>query len=179
MTPTATAPPQATPGLVFDNWTLVDAPVNLRDGATSPLVAFINQNNSQTIRNLSTAQPNTNRETLYFASPTNPRNRTAILELDASSNDQIYISPRGNSIAYFVDQFGIGGLYALDLTVGLSGRIMAIEDNLVQRGISSKPAWRPDGQILAVTVETGYSLDILGFDVTTSTWVEYRTGRIL
>jgi Tol biopolymer transport system component len=160
------------PGLVFDNWNLIDFPETIIGGTDNPLVAFINENNSETIRNLSTAQPNTNRETLYFASPTNPSNRIPILELDASTSRQIYLAPRGNSVAYFAGGFGTSGLYVLDLnTTGLSGRILAIEDSLAQRGIFSAPVWNPDGSILAVVVETGYSLDILGFDLATSTWL--------
>lgn len=165
-----TRTPQPTPIRFFDNWQMVQIPENLADGVDTVQLAFLNRNNSETIRNLSTAQPPTDTETLYFASPSNPLNRTPILELDSATGNQVYVAPRGNAVAYFVDDLAdVTGLYVLDLQVGLSGRILTI-DSLLQRNISTEPVWRPDGGMLTVTVETGYSLDILGFDVATSTW---------
>ena len=182
LTPTATDTPTITPTPVntalptpvlgFDRWELVDIPENVRTGLVGPRIIFINQNNSETIRNLSTAQPPTNNETIYLASPTNPTDRVALVELEAATNEQVYIAPRGNALAYFVDDSSQArtGLYVLDVSNAISGRILQMP-SLVQRGIFSEPAWKPDGSLLAVTVETGYSLDILVFDVATSNWL--------
>lgn len=170
LTPTPSITPQATPSFRFDNWELADIPENLRDGVDGLFVVFINQNDRETIANLSTAQPATNLETLYYASPTNPANRIAILELSASTGDQIYIAPRGNAIAYFkADLPGATGLYILNFSAGLGGRVLAIP-SLVQRGIFSKPSWSPDGTQLAVAVATGYDIDIFSFQADGSSW---------
>jgi Tol biopolymer transport system component len=158
LTPSIT--PQATTAFLFDNWEMVDIPEIIRDGIDNPLIAFVNRNDSETITNLSTAQPTTNVETLYFASPSNPANRTTILELTASTGDQIYVAPPGNAVAYFKeDPFGTTGLYILDLSIGLSGRILPLP-SLVQRGIFSEPTWKPDGSRLAIALATDYDMDI-------------------
>jgi Tol biopolymer transport system component len=156
---------------IFDYWELIQIPENVRDGLNNPYIVFINSNNSETIGNLSTAEPTTNTETLYYVSPTNPADRISILEISASTSGHIYVSPQGNAVAYFVEDPGQAatGLYILDVATGLSGRILPVE-SLVQRGIISKPAWTPDGSQVAVVVETGYDLDIYAFDMATSTW---------
>lgn len=172
ITPTPLNTPYPTPVLRFDQWRTVSSiPESIADGLDGPLIAFVNQNNSETITNLSTGQPPTNSETLYFASPFNRADRTAILELDSSTNNQIYVSPRGNAVAYFVDSLSADarGLYVLDVTSGLSGRILPV-DSLLTRGIFNQPVWRPDGSVVTVVVETGYSLDILAFEIGTSSW---------
>lgn len=171
ITPTSANTPLPTPVLFFDEWKLVDLPDSIRQGIASPRVVFINQNNSETIRNLSTAQPPTNNETLYFASPSNPADRVPILNLNASTNDQVYIAPRGNGVAYFVTnstEFATG-LYVLDIPNAFSGRVLPV-NSLVTRGIFNEPTWNPDGSQLAVVVESGYSLDIMLFELATSTW---------
>jgi len=129
-------------------------------------LVYVNQNNSENISNLSTAQPPTNTETIYYAQPANPRGRIPILELEASTNDQIFVAPAGNAIAYFVDSLSrdVRGLYTLDVEFGLTGRILAT-DSLNVRGIINTPSWKPDGSILAIAVEGGYSTEIFGFDV--------------
>jgi Tol biopolymer transport system component len=171
LVPTMTPMPAAR--LIFDNWEVVEIPQTVRDGLDNPHVVYINNNNAQTITNLSTAQPTTNIQVLYFAPQTNPANRIPIIELPASTGDHIYLAPHGNSIAYFLDnpEPSVGGIYALDTTIGLSGRILPIK-SLVQHGIFSEPHWSNDGKFLAVTIDNGHELDIYYFDVSNSTWHE-------
>lgn len=171
LTPTASHTPYPAPTVVYDNLQLIDIPANIADGVDGPLVVFVNQNDRETITNLSTAQPGTNLETLYFASPSNPGNRIRLLDLPASTNAQIFVSPRGNGIAYFIEEANMGraGLYVLNVSAGITQRVLAVQ-TLAQRGFFSAPAWSPDGARLAVTRETGYSLDIFIYDLRTETW---------
>lgn len=169
-TPTPSITPNPTVAVRFENWEFAAIPANIRDGLDRPLIAFINQNNRETIANLSTAQPTTNIETLYFAAPNNPANRIEILRLSAETNNQIYLAPPGNAVAYFkVDSDGSAGLYVLDISLGISGRILALP-TLVQRGIFSKPNWSPDGARFAIALDTGYDLDIFIIERDGSVW---------
>ncbi len=164
-TPTATLSPvpSATPGVVvnftYDTWTIIDLPENIRGEITSPLIAFINQNDRDGVGG--TPQPASDIQTLYFASPNTPGVRTPVLELNASTADQIYLSPSGNAVAYFQGQPGgpTTGLYILDVPNGISARVLA-SDSLVQRGFFSPPAWSPDGTQLAIALATAYDMDI-------------------
>lgn len=175
--PTATLTPVntpfPTPQLSFDNWELTDMPASINNGLSGPRVAFINQNNTETIRNLSTAQPGTNTQILYFGSPTNPLDRIPVMEMSATTADRIYIAPRGNALAYFVDDPSseVAGLYVLDLEVvaGMTGRILPVS-SLSVRGLSNRPTWNPEGDTLALMIESGYSVNIMGFDVNRSIW---------
>lgn len=169
ITPTPYNTPVITPDTTTDNWELQDIPETIREGVLTPLIAFVNENNSETITNLSTAQPATNVQTLYYTSPTSSINRIPIIELTASTGDNIFLAPRGNAIAYFVDEPGRTGLYVLDLSVGISGRVLRTP-SLVSRNIFNAPSWSPDGAFLAHTIETGYDLDIYIYNMEFSTW---------
>jgi Tol biopolymer transport system component len=172
-TPVPTNTPLPAPDLGFDNWRMVNIPDQVANGLPGQMVAYLNQYNSENISSLATAMPATDIETLYFASPTNPAQRYAILDMDGSTDDRVYVSPRGNAVAYLV---GSGppderGLYVLDMSIGLSGRVLPAE-TLSSRGIFNRPVWHPSGTMLAVVVENGYSLDIMGFEVANSAWRE-------
>ena len=162
-TPTITRTPSITPlpsvGFLFDNWERVEVPAIVRGGATQALIVFINNNDQQSIGNIATAQPATNVQTVFAVSPASPGNRVELLQVSAATGNQIYLSPDGRSIAYFKQDAGATGLYVLNMDIGLSGRIAQI-NSLVQRGFFSTPAWSPSGDQLALSLETGYSLDI-------------------
>ncbi len=161
LTPTASLTPGPQTTFTYDNWQIIDLPDNIRNGIAAPLVAFISQNDRDGIGNATTPQPGTNAQTLYYASAASPGVRTAILDLDVSTDDQIFIAPPGNALAYFQGLPGGGttGLYVLDVPNGISARILAI-NSLQQRGFISLPAWDAIGERLAVSVATGYALDI-------------------
>jgi len=163
--------PQATIGFAYDGLEVVDIPADIADGVDTPLVVFTNQNDSVTIRNLATAQPNTNTEILYYASATNPLDRTPIVELTDSTANQVFLAPRGNALAYLVTDSLLRspGLYVLDVTNGVGQRVLSLS-SLTQRGLYSSPAWSPDGTQLAIALENGYDLDIFIFTVATGTW---------
>lgn len=157
-TPTPTITPGPVTGFIFDNLQIVELPASLRQGTTSPLIAFINQNDRDQIGNPLTPQPATNLETLYFSPPDNTAGRIAVLEMPAGTEDQVFIAPDGSAVAYLRPD-PAGGLYILNIELGVSGRVLPIT-SLVQRGIYSRPSWSPDGDQLAIALATGYDMDI-------------------
>jgi hypothetical protein len=161
LTPTASITPLPAVNFLYDNWSIVDLPDSIRSGLNTPLVAFINQNDRDGVGDVRTPQPATNIQTLYFGSATSPGIRTPILQMNASTDNQVYVAPPGNAVAYFQqDPTGAStGLHILDVTVGISGRVLPIP-SLLQRGFFNEPAWSPDGSRLAIALETGYALDI-------------------
>lgn len=162
ITPTPSLTPQPAVGFVFDNWELIELPAELRNGVNRPYVVFTNTNDQENIANIATAEPGTNREIVYFASPTNSARRLPVLELTAGTGDQVYLSPAGNALAYYREAGLSSGLYLLNLSgssAGLSARIVPTQ-SLVQRGFRSEPQWEPNGQRLALALATGYDMDI-------------------
>jgi Tol biopolymer transport system component len=168
VTPTASITPQATIPFRFDQWARVELPASITGGATIPLVVFTNSNDQTTISNLATAQPENTVETVFLVNPQFPTSRIELLQLTATTGSQIFPSEAGTAIAYYKSEGALSGLYVLNLDTGLSGRIAPIT-SMVQRGISSAPAWSPDGKLLAFTLATGYDLDIFLFDRDAST----------
>jgi Tol biopolymer transport system component len=161
ITPTASVTPEATVGFVFDNWRSVEIPADINSRLNTPLIAFINQNDRDGIGDVRTPQPATNVQTLYYVPPTNAAGRFPVMELPASTGNQVYIAPTGKAIAYFQTDAGgqTGGLYIVDMDSRISGRILPIP-SLVQRGKVSEPSWSPDGTTLAIALATGYDMDI-------------------
>lgn len=162
ITPTPFNTPEPTVGFVFDNWQLSDVPSDMAQRlAGTSYIAFINQNDRDGVGDVRTPQPATNVETLYYMPPTNSAGRVAILQLPSSTENEVYISDSGTSIAYFLRDSGgqKTGLYVLDLITGISGRILPV-NSLVQRGRVSEPAWSPDGARMAMALATGYDMDI-------------------
>jgi Tol biopolymer transport system component len=150
-------------GFRFDNWGRANVPTSLQSGISRPLLVFTNSNNQVSIRNLATPSAENTTEILYFVDPAAPSNRLEVVRLNVATQDQIYLAPNGRALAYFLVDGGRSGLYILNIENALSGRIAAI-NSIVQRGINSSPTWSPDGEFLAVTLETGYALDIFAYD---------------
>jgi Tol biopolymer transport system component len=159
--PTASNTPVPTAGLTYDNWSSIAAPSGLASRLGTPLVAFINANDRQATTDLRTPRPGNTIETLYYVSPAAPGNRLEILEVDATTGRDIYVSPDGTAIAYLRLNGTLNeiGLYVVDLEVGISARVLATL-SLVQRGIPNQPVWSPDGSRFALAIESGYDLDI-------------------
>ena len=160
--PTATITPGPTVGFVFDNWKLADLPEDIDSRLNTSVIAFINENDRDGIGDARTPQPATNAETLYYVPPTSSAGRYPILQLPASTQNQVFISQNGKSIAYFQDESvgqGTGGLYILDMDSKISGRILPVT-SLIQRGFPSQPSWSADGSRLAIALATGYDMDI-------------------
>ena len=164
VTPTASITPQPAVNFSFDNWGLIDVPAGLQGGAQRPLIAFLNSNDRESIGNIATAQPDTGVQTLYFTPPGSRNGRISVLTMDSSTGERVYPSPRGNAVAYFVESGSDSGLYLANFSNGVSGRIARI-NSLVQRGLVTEPAWSANGRFLALTLRTGYALDVFVFDI--------------
>lgn len=162
LTPTASITPQVLEPFRFDQLTRLDLPNLIANGIPEPLVVYTNSNARDTITSILTAQPENTVQTLYFS--TIQGGRAAILEMDASTGDQIYIAPSGDALAYFQPQGVAPGLYIANLSTerAFSGRVLQGR-TLAFDGILSEPAWSPDGDQLAVVLSSGYALDIFLF----------------
>jgi Tol biopolymer transport system component len=159
--PTPSNTPAATARFVsYDNSQSLDLPANLDTILSAPAVAFINSNNRESVGTARTPQPGTNIQTLYYAAGSGGA-PVSIMEMDASTADQIYFAPTGDVFAYLrIDNNpSVGGLYIADLNLGITGLILAT-DSLVQRGLLNLPTWSPDGGLLAIALATGYDIDI-------------------
>ncbi len=95
-----------------------------------------------------------------------PATLIEIVDLPVSTGNRIYWSPDGNKLAYFLEPILLddgtraGGLYLLNLSVGISLRLFNIP-SLNPRGIPDhQPVWSPDSTQLAVALPTAYDVDI-------------------
>jgi Tol biopolymer transport system component len=160
-TPVPSRTPEASVGFVFDNWQRVELSDNALTLLGSPVIAFLNDNNRDQVGDARTPQAATNIQQLYYVLPTNSASRVAILDLPSNTENQVYIARNGTAIAYLRQGSGSndGGLYIVDLTSRISGRILPIR-TLTQRGFFSPPSWSPDGERLAIALATGYDIDI-------------------
>jgi Tol biopolymer transport system component len=170
ITPTETPvpPPSSTPAATVgfvsaDNMRSIEPPPNLENMLAGPVLAFVNTNNRDTVGDVRTPQPGTNVQTLYYASASGGA-PAPVMQMPASTGDQIYIAPTGDVFAYLLvdNNPDVGGLYVVDLNVsgiGISAQILAA-NTLVQRGLPNPPTWSPDGERLAIALTTGYDIDI-------------------
>lgn len=138
----------------------IEIPNNLDTVLSGPALAFINSNNRDNVGDDRTPQPGTNVQTLYYASASGGT-PLEIMQMPASTEDQIFIAPTGDAFAYLrIDNNPqVGGLYIVDLEIGISW-LMVPTNTLLQRGLANPPTWSPDGQSLAIALTTGYDIDI-------------------
>ena len=168
--PTATFTPTATPypavGLANDQWKPVSLPDAVRGGLDRSYFAVLSLNE----RTGGTSNPNTpvpedEVETLFLVNPSSGE-LIELFDLPVSTENRLYWSPDGRRLAYFLeprleaDGTRVGGLYLLDLNLGISLRLFNIP-SLNPRGIPEhQPVWSPDGTRLALALPTAYDVDI-------------------
>lgn len=169
LTPSVVPSPSATPfpTVVFanDQWQSVDVSSDIRNGLNSPWFAFLLVNERTDTENLLTPVPSSELQTLYLINPGTGQ-REAILDLPASTDKRVWWAPDGNKVVYFRepvllgDGTRMGGLYLLNLSVGLSLRLFDIT-SLSPRGLADHhPVWSPDSSQVAITLPTDYDVDI-------------------
>ncbi|NJL95819.1 MAG: protein kinase, partial [Anaerolineae bacterium] len=163
-TPLPTATPFPTVAYRNDRWEQVEMPAALRNGLDRSWLAFANV--------VDQAEGAVQR--LYLLRPGSWQ-RATVFDIPASAGDRIFWSPTGLHVAYFVepgfDPAGneVGGLYILDLELGLNYRLFDLR-TLTPRGIAgSVPTWSPDGSRLALTLPTDYATDVFVVDKAGST----------
>ncbi len=143
----------ATVGPVNDLVGFNEIPVEIQGGLDRAWLAFIVTDNQVDEEDADPVQR------VYLTRPDNGR-RVEVIELTNSTNNQIYWSPTGLHMAYFVREEGISGLYLLDVQSGRSRRLYASE-SLQPRGIGGhQPVWSPDGTRLAFVLPTAYATDV-------------------
>lgn len=136
----------------------------LRQPLTGSWLAFIQINQRDAAADIRTPQPETGFQTVYLARA-DTRTRVPVIELPVSVENRLYWSPTGTHMAFFLPagtdpQRPAGGLYLLDLSLGVSVRLYGLE-TLQPRGIPNhQPVWSPDGMRLVVTLPTAYATDI-------------------
>jgi Tol biopolymer transport system component len=158
LTPYPTVPPAST--VVFSGDKLsqvtIDKQVTSRIG--DMWLAFININDRPTTVVPGTPSAANEIETVYWASPFGGPS-LKIIDLPATTDRRIYWSPDGAYMTYFLDSATNSGLYLVDLRVGVSLRLFALDD-LSPRGILSEPVWSPDSTQLTIALPTAYDVDI-------------------
>lgn len=166
ITPTPSATPFPVVGLAYDQWTPVDIPDEALANLDRPLfaIASVNERTGGT-SNPDTPQPDKELETIFLVDPASGQ-LIELLDLPASTEDRIYWSPDGKKMAYFLeptllpDNTRAGGLYVLNLELGISLRLFNIP-SLNPRGLPDHvPVWSPDSTRLAVALPTAYDVDI-------------------
>lgn len=165
ITPTVSATPVATAAFTNDQWTSVTVDPALAEGISSPWFAFINANERASTENLLTPVPSSDTETVYLLDPSTG-DRIRIVDLPYSTGDRVYWSPDGLKMLYFMEPsiasngMQVGGLYLLNLRLGISLRVLDIAA-LSPRGIPEhRPVWSPDSSRFAIAMPTEYDVDI-------------------
>jgi len=162
-TPYPTVPPQSTVGFSGDKFTRVTIDKPVIDGIGRLWLSFININDKPSTVVPGTPSAASGLETVYLVAPTGGQ-PIKVIDLPATTDKRLYWSRNGAYLAYFVEGgAGSGGLYLLDLRVGVSTRLFDIPD-LNPRSILSEPIWSPDSSQLTITLATAYDVDI--FSVT-------------
>lgn len=144
----------------------MSVPDEVRNGLSQSWYAIVSANERiGGASNPETPVPEAEMETLYLVNPANG-SMVEIVDLPIETGRRIYWSPDGSKAVYFVEpvlgQDGrlMGGLYLLNLKVGISLRLFDIP-SLSPRGIVNHvPVWSPDSSQFAIALPTEYDIDI-------------------
>jgi Tol biopolymer transport system component len=166
VTPTPSATPFPVVGFANDQWQNIDLPADLQNGLDRAYFAIASANErTGGTSNPGTPVPENEAETIYLVDPSSGQ-LTELFDLPASTNNRIFWASDGMKLAYFLeptlleDGTRAGGLYLLNLSVGISLRLFNI-DSLNPRGIPDHaPVWSSDSSRLAVALPTAYDVDV-------------------
>jgi Tol biopolymer transport system component len=153
-------PPVAFAGDNFERVNISDYVLN---SIGTTLLSFVNINDRPATRVLGTPTAANQLETVFIIAP-NGGAPTRVIDLPATVGQQVYWSPNGAYLAYFVPTGSARGLYLLDLRVGLTLRLFEL-DNINPRGIPSQPVWSPDSTQLTLSLPNPYDVDIFSIGV--------------
>ncbi len=153
-----TIEPEPTTGFAGDKFTRFAIDKQVTDSIGRLWVSFVNINDKPATVVPGTPAPANQLETVYLASPGGGA-PLKVVDLPSTTDKQVYWSPNGQYLAYFMPTGSVAGLYVLDLKLGLSVRMFAM-DNLSPRGIDSGPVWSADSSRLTVALATEYDVDI-------------------
>jgi TolB protein len=168
--PTVTFTPTATPypvaGLANDQWTTVTVPDSIRNGLDRPYFSIVSANErTGGISNPNTPMPANEVETLYLIDPSSGQ-KIEMFDLPISTEGRIFWAPDGKKLVYFMEPTLLpdgtlaGGLYLLNLSLGVSLRLFNIP-SLNPRGIPDhRPSWSPDSSQFAIAMPTAYDVDV-------------------
>lgn len=163
-TPTATPYPAA--GLANDQYSIIEVPDIIKQGLKGPwfAIASINERTGGT-SNPETPQPDLELETLYLIDPVNGQ-RVEVTDIPSNAQGRVFWAPDGKKFVYFSDSVMMpdglraGGLYLVNLELGVSLRLFNLT-SLNPRGIPNhKPVWSPDSTRLVVALPTAYDVDL-------------------
>jgi Tol biopolymer transport system component len=168
-TPSLTPFPSATPfpetSFANDQWASVEVAAELREAYENPWFAIVSSNERTDVANLLTPIPTTEEESVYLVNPANG-DLVKVLDLPASTGSRIYWAPDGKKLVYFLepalsdDGTRVGGLYLLNLTLGMSLRLFELTTLSPRDLPEHRPVWSPDSSQLAIALPTAYDVDI-------------------
>src|SRR5258708_23301707 len=153
-----TIEPQPTIALADDKFSRVTLDRSVIDGIGRTWLSFVNINDKSATLTPGTPSPANQLETVYLASPGGGA-PIKVIDLPATTGRQLYWSPNGARLAYFIATCTSAVLYILDASIGISLRIFNL-DNLNPRGILSEPVWSPDSSHVTIALATAYDVDI-------------------
>ena len=113
-----------------------------------------NRGDRTTGRPTVTDQPST----VYLVAPDSGAPRR-VVDLPPEVEGNVYWSPDMTKLAFFLPSPEAPGIYVLDLRIGVSTRVLAL-NSLNQGGFVDAPQWSPDSTRLAMALAGGYDVDI-------------------
>lgn len=167
LTPLPSSTPFAAVGLAYDQFGALDVNSQLGNGLTRPYLSFIYVNDQADRLPEGTPQPDVVMEIVYLVPPGGGA-RIPVVELPATTENDIFWSPTGDYMAYLLrpspgEDPEIGGLYMLNVRTGTTVRLFDLA-TLQPRGIPGhRPVWSPDGTQFAITLPTAYETDVFVF----------------
>jgi Tol biopolymer transport system component len=167
--PLPTSTPLAPPRLAYDYYRSLEIDSTIANGLDRTWVSFRNINDRTEAVDVRTPQSETGLQTIYLARPDSGQ-RVRVLDVPVSVEDDIFWSPTGRHLLYFLRE-GPGvshaetGLYLVDLQLGISLRFYALT-SLQPRGIAGHyPQWAPDGQRVLLVMANEYATDVYVINV--------------
>lgn len=154
--PTATPTGWPVPASAGYDWTQFPIAPEVLSALGKMQLSFVHTNRGTSI--LGTPTTTDQPSTVYLIAPEGGA-PLKVVDLPATVEGNVYWSPDMTKLAYFLPSGDAPGVYVLDLRIGVSTRVFAI-DSLNQGGFVDAPQWSPDSTRLAMALAGGYDVDI-------------------